>query len=308
MSGHRLSRPKTTSRFSFRPPLFPCCLGAAAFSAAALWKAAAPEQLPLPAPAEYALYTAAGVFLALAVWAVIACVRRASPLRAVSRAACRHPLLARLYDDADLRIRWTGYGSLAFSGILALSRLAAGWQLASRWLTVLAGYSLALCATWGLVLRGSRAAARLDDPDARLRAGWKTYRLCGALLVLLALTLLGVAVLIVREDNGFVYDGFRIFAVAFYDFYSLISSVVFLIRFHRRRSPDLLALRQIRFAASLVSMLSLQTAMLAAFGTDTPLPLRRLMNLATGSAVCLLLALTGLFMVLRARRQLLPPP
>lgn len=157
-------------------------------------------------------------------------------------------------------------------------------------------------------MRGSRAAARLDDPDARLRAGWKTYRLCGALLVLLALTLLGVAVLIVREDNGFVYDGFRIFAVAFYDFYSLISSVVFLIRFHRRRSPDLLALRQIRFAASLVSMLSLQTAMLAAFGTDTPLPLRRLMNLATGSAVCLLLALTGLFMVLRARRQLLPPP
>lgn len=299
------TRPARRRANSFpRPPLLPSCLGAVVFAAASLAIVAEPKGLALPPePVQYAVYAGAAVFLSLAVWALVLFVRRKSPLRAAADAAHRHPLLSRLYDDHAFRILWTGYGSLAVNALLALSKLAAGWWLSSRWLMVLAGYYLALCLTRAAVLHASRAAAKPDDPAARLRSGWRSYRLCGALLVVLSLSMLGVAILIVREGRGFSYDGYWIFAVALYDFYCLISALVFLIRFHRRRSPELLAIKQISFAASLVSMLSLQTAMLAAFDTSTPAARSR-MNLVTGSAVCGLLALLGILMVLHAGRKL----
>ena len=269
-----------------RPPLLPSCLGAAVFSAASLAIVAAPEDSPLPpGPVQYAVHTGAAVFLCLAVWALARSLRRKHLPQAVSHAAHSHPLLARLYEDDSTRI------------------LAAGWWLGSSWLMALAGYYLALCVTRALVLGSARAAARQASPHACLRAGWKAYCLCGVLLVTVSLSMLGVAVLIVREGNSFRYEGYWIFAVALYDFYCLISALVFLIRFHRRRSPAILAVRQISFAASLVSMLSLQTAMLDAFDTSSP-DVRSRMNRITGGAVCLLLAALGLGMVLLARARL----
>lgn len=287
-----------------RPPLLSSCLGAAVFSTASLAIVAAPEDSPLPpGPVQYAVHTGAAVFLCLAVWALARSLRRKHLPQAVSHAAHSHPLLARLYEDDSTRILWSGYGSLAVNGVLAASKLAAGWWLGSSWLMALAGYYLALCVTRALVLGSARAAAGQASPDACLRAGWKAYRLCGVLLVTVSLSMLGVAVLIVREGNSFRYEGYWIFAVALYDFYCLISALVFLIRFHRRRSPAILAVRQISFAASLVSMLSLQTAMLDAFDTSSP-DVRSRMNRITGGAVCLLLAALGLGMVLLARARL----
>lgn len=286
------------------PPLLSSCLGAAVFSTASLAIVAAPEDSPLPpGPVQYAVHTGAAVFLCLAVWALARSLRRKHLPQAVSHAAHSHPLLARLYEDDSTRILWSGYGSLAVNGVLAASKLAAGWWLGSSWLMALAGYYLALCVTRALVLGSARAAAGQASPDACLRAGWKAYRLCGVLLVTVSLSMLGVAVLIVREGNSFRYEGYWIFAVALYDFYCLISALVFLIRFHRRRSPAILAVRQISFAASLVSMLSLQTAMLDAFDTSSP-DVRSRMNQITGGAVCLLLAALGLGMVLLARARL----
>lgn len=300
----KATTPRRPAGRLFPPPLLPSCLGAAVFSAASLAIVAAPEDSPLPpGPVQYAVHTGAAVFLCLAVWALVRSLRRKRLRQAVSHAAHSHPLLARLYDDDSTRILWAGYGSLAVNGVLAASKLAAGWWLDSPWLMALAGYYLALCVTRALVLRSARAAAGQSSPEASLRAGWRSYRLCGVLLVTVSLSMLGVAALIVREGNGFRYEGYWIFAVALYDFYCLISALVFLIRSHRRRSPALLAVKQISFAASLVSMLSLQTAMLAAFDTSSPAARSR-MNLITGAAVCLLLAVLGLGMVLLARARL----
>ena len=66
----------------------------------------------------------------------------------------------------------------------------------------------------------------------------------------------------------------------------------------------MLALKGISLAGSLVSMLSLQTAMFAAFDRGGDPAWQRGMNLLTGTAVCLLLVLLGLGMVRQAGRRL----
>lgn len=288
----------------FRPPLVLSCLGAAGFSAASLVCVGAPALWSPPAAVEYGVYILAAVFLALAVWAVVLAFRRGSPAGAVAAAAHRSPLLARLWDDAWFRLLFSGYGSLAGSALLALSKMAAGWWFSSLWFAVLAGYYLALCLARGLVLRRSRAAAAQPDTQKRERAEWRVYRLCGWMLVVLALTLQGVAVLIVQRGHGFRYEGYLIFAVAFYDFYCLAASLVYLAVNRGRQSPAVLALKGISLATSLVSMLSLQTAMFASFGDSLEQAWQQRMNLATGTGVCLLLAALGLGMAIRANRRL----
>lgn len=261
------------------------------------------EQRPGPA-AEYGIYSLAGAFLALAVWAVVLAVRRGRPADAVAAAVRRSPLLTRLWKDSWFRLLLSGYGSLTASVVLALSKMAAGWWFSSRWFGVLAGYYLVLCLTKGLVLWAGRAAAAHPQGPRRQRREWQVYRLCGWMLAALAFTLQGVTILIVKEGNGFQYHGYLIFAVALYDFYCLIASLVYFFANRAQRSPAMLALKGISLAGSLVSMLSLQTAMFAAFDRGGDPVWQRGMNLLTGTAVCLLLVLLGLGMVRQAGRRL----
>ena len=286
-----------------RPPLVPSCLGAVLFSAASLGVVALPQQSLIPEAIQYAIFLLAALCLFLSVWALVLSLHNGTPLQSVSRAAHRNPLLARLLDDRTFRTLWLGWGSLVGNGLLALSKLAAGWWFASKWFMVLAGYYLVLCLSKGLIL--SQSSRSTGHPSqARTRREWHIYRLCGFLLMALSLSLLGVAVLIIREGKGFVYRGNLIFAVALLDFYGLTASIVYLIRNRKRHSPAIVAIKCLNFASSLVSMLSLQTAMFASFGGEMDLASQQGMNALTGAAVCILLVVLGIGMVVQASRRL----
>ena len=124
------------------------------------------------------------------------------------------------------------------------------------------------------------------------------------MLIIQSVALQGVTLQIVRKEQGFAYGGYWIYVVALYDFYCLTAALVFLIRSRKRHAPVVRALRYVSLAVSLVSMLSLQTAMFASFGQDTPSEMRRQMNLLTGTAVCVLLVVLGLVMMVTAGRKL----
>lgn len=114
----------------------------------------------------------------------------------------------------------------------------------------------------------------------------------------------GLVILIVREGQGFIYHGTLIFAVALYDFYCLTRAVVYMIRTRKKHGPVLVSIKTFSFASALVAMLSLQTAMFASFGRNLELSLRQFMNALTGSAVCLILLIVGIFMVVGANKRL----
>lgn len=287
----------------FRPPLLGSWLGAAVFGGGALAAVSAPWGEALSPVLLYALYALAAVFLFAAVWALVLLCRKGTPVQTVSGLARRHRLLARWMEDDAFRIVSVGYGSLAGNSILAVSKILAGWWFSSQWLMVLAGYYLVLCITRFLILRSTRSDRPLKKGESRLAREWKAFRLCGWLLVVLSFALQGVTVLIVKEGQGFRYHGNLIFAVALYDFYCLAASLAYLVRKRKLHTPAIAAIRYISLATSLVSMLSLQTAMFASFGQDMPPETQQFMNLLTGTAVCGLLAVLGVAMVLAARQK-----
>lgn len=108
----------------------------------------------------------------------------------------------------------------------------------------------------------------------------------------------------VRYDRGYEYPGTLIYAMAAYSFYAIITATINVIKFRRHGSPILSAAKAISLVAALVSILSLETAMLAQFGgEDDPLS-RKAMTGATGGGVCVIVLGMALFMIIKASRQL----
>lgn len=94
-------------------------------------------------------------------------------------------------------------------------------------------------------------------------------------------------------------------AVALYTFYTTIMAVVNLVRDRKSGSPVMAAARGVNLAAALVSMLSLETAMLTQFNDGSKGALfRRAMIGSTGGAVCVLVTVMGLYMVIHAARRI----
>lgn len=129
----------------------------------------------------------------------------------------------------------------------------------------------------------------------------RIYRNTGILLLMNTIVLDGAVILLVHNEGGKSYPDTLIFAVAAYTFYKIIMSVFHMIKAKRLKSPLLVAVRNVGYADALVSMLSLQTALLASFN-DGKLNPRR-MNGISGAAVCIIVSFLGIYMINSSGRQ-----
>lgn len=289
---------------NFRPPLVWCCIFAALFSTASLFSVATDFGKSISPVLHDVVYVCAAICLALAVWAIALFCRRSSPRRQLAALAQRNALTARMVQDFSFRTVQFTYASFAFNSLFALAKGVAGWVYASWWLISLSAYYLILCISKLLLLRGSRKLERLENQPLREQKEWKAYRICGILFLMMTLVLFGVVILIITEGNQFTYEGTFIFVVALYDFYCLTASIVYMIRTRKQHTPVIVAIKTIGFATALVSMLSLQTAMFASFGTDSDAAFKGLMNLISGACVCVLLFSIGLIMIIQSTNKI----
>lgn len=138
-----------------------------------------------------------------------------------------------------------------------------------------------------------------------MAAEWRHYRLCGAMLIPMNFALAGVVILVLHQEGGFHYGSMLIYVMALYAFYVTISGVIGLVRTRKYKSPVLSAARVVSLAAALVSMLSLEVAMLAQFGGGEFF--RRAMIASTGGAVCFILVGMASAMIVRATKELKQP-
>ena len=111
-------------------------------------------------------------------------------------------------------------------------------------------------------------------------------------------------ILAVHNNSGFSYPGLLIYAMALYTFYAAITAVINVVKYRRYESPILSAAKVISLTAALVSVLSLETAMLAQFGGADDPAFRQIMTASTGTGVSLtVLGMAGV-MIVRSTKQL----
>ncbi|MGM9638226.1 MAG: hypothetical protein ACI3XT_01385 [Butyricicoccaceae bacterium] len=211
------------------------------------------------------------------------------------------PLVHRYMTDVSFKMHASLCLSLGFNLLYAGLKFIYGVRLRSVWFGTLAVYYILLALMRFLLLHH----VSRDGFGRALASELRHYRMCGLVLLLMNIALSGVVILVVLENAGFVYAGHLIYIMAIYAFYNIISAAVNVVRCRRFRSPVMSAAKVINFVAALVSMLSLETAMLDQFVSESdPAAFRQMMTAATGGCVCLLVFLTAVFMVVHATRQL----
>ena len=141
------------------------------------------------------------------------------------------------------------------------------------------------------ILSTVRFAVLLTKKEKR-----STAKFAGAMLIMLSIPLAGTVILSFMKDRGTVFHEIVMITIAVYAFTKITLATVNLIRSRKSASLRLIILRNISFATAFVSIFSLQRSMLVSFGDMSESSIR-IMNLATGTSVCVIVFLLGLNLV-----------
>ena len=214
------------------------------------------------------------------------------------------PLLYRYRTDAAFRTHVSLGVSLGLNLCFAAVKLWCGAHYRSVWFGTLAVYYLTLAVMrFGLLRHAFRTGFGADEA-----AEYRLCRLVGAVLLAMNAALSGVVILAVHWNEGFVYPGYLIYVMAMYAFYNVIAAVYAVAVSRRHRSPAISAAKAVNLASALVSMLALETAMLAQFGSaHHSAAFARGMTAATGACVCLAVLVMAVWMIVRATCRLRAP-
>ena len=126
-------------------------------------------------------------------------------------------------------------------------------------------------------------------------------RFTGIMLMVLSLSLVGTVILAFVKDRGTEFPLIVMLAIAVYAFTKITLATIKWIKARKSKSVKLITLRNISFADAFVSIFSLQRSMLVSFEGMSEIEIR-IMNVATGSAVCIIVFLLGLNLVQQKRR------
>lgn len=276
----------------------PAVVGFGAVAAAALLGyvfAFAREDSPIAYPA----YVLSAYALTIAcAWAAKSGKRAKKELEAIIH---KIPLAHRCLTDLPFRLHVSLYLALGFNVLYAGLKFGLGVYYHSVWFGTLAVYYFLLAVMRFMLLRHAKRKAF----GAELISELEQFRMCGVILLLMNVALLGVVVLVVRKNEGFQYAGYLIYVMAMYAFYNMITAVRNVVKFRQFNSPVMSAAKVINLASALVSMLALETAMLNQFSKETdPEAFRQVMTAATGGCVCVMVLAIAVYMIARSTRQI----
>ncbi len=223
----------------------------------------------------------------------------------VRKFVSNHPLMKRFRSTTvgekymtDVRFR-TGvslYQGFFINLVYIVMKLVSGIVYRSAWFIALTVYYMLLAVMRFLLVR------RLNVQDAASEL--RRYRLCGVMLLFMNQALAGVVTFMVHQNQGFDYPGVLIYAMAAYAFYAVILAIVNVVKTRKHNNPILSAAKAINLVAAMVSILSLETAMLAQFGENDDPMFRKAMTGATGGGVCTIVIGMAIYMIWRANKSL----
>lgn len=213
----------------------------------------------------------------------------------VSRTAHTNPMIKPLVEDKNKRFLLDLFREQIVNFLYGGFKVVSGFLIGSWWTWADGLYNF----VQGIIQLLQLALHRKHLP---LEKQWKSYRICGFLVLILHLTMTGLVFMMIHQDQAEEYPGFMIFAIAAFSFYKLITSFVNVAKDRKHISPVDSSVYLLDLTQAMFSLFSLQVALIHAFDDGTLNV--KLMNTMTGSIVCMLVLGTGIYMIRRATREL----
>lgn len=214
-----------------------------------------------------------------------------------------NPIGYRLINDLTFRGTASIYQGLAINTLYAALKLITSFIYGSVWPGAVAVYYIMLCIIRGYLIYTVRTEKKHTGEAAKLLHEYKGCRHCGYLMLILNIGMMGMVTQMIYKNNEYKYNGAIIYLSAFFTFYILVLAIINVFKFRKINRPILTASKIITLSAALISLFSLQTAMIARFGSEEAI-FRRHMNIALGSTVCLITFGMAVYMILNAKHEI----
>ncbi len=248
----------------------------------------------LPVYLIYGMSAYALTVLAFAIPRLVRTIRNgliANPLLRQIACSC----FGRQYlHDQIFRGKVSVYQGMIVNFFYVIFRIAAGIRYASIWFLSMAVYYLVLGGLRAYLVFCFRRRKRVPEIRCYRKTAW--------LLFILNIPMGGMILLMVVTNSGYSYPGYIIYLSALYSFYSMVIAIINLVKFRRIGSPILSAAKVLNFVSAMMSILGLQTAMIAHFSQEGA-HFRRMMNAITGGCTYCAVIVIAVFMLRRSAKE-----
>ena len=207
-----------------------------------------------------------------------------------------NPLGNRYMTDRVFRTNISLSISFVISMLYVGINLWSWHMLGSYWFMVLAVYYVIMAVMRYLLVR----YVRIQKIGTDILSEWKRSRICAYILLLINLSLSGAVLMILYQHRGYDYPGMMIYVMAMYTFYALTMSIVDIVKYRKMGSPIMSTAKIVSLSAALVSMLNLETAMFAQFGTDMAQQDQNLMIMLTGAGISITVITLSVMLIAKA--------
>lgn len=212
------------------------------------------------------------------------------------------PIVNRYLNDNQFRAQVSIYLSLINNTIYSVFYAVTAFIQQSYWLMAMAFYNFALTAMRFMLAKNYKSIKKENDIKDRFIREFKSYRLCGILMLIMSATMTGIIELLIVDGKKAGGEIVTI-AIAAYTFYCFIIAIINVFKFRKQNSPILSASKNVCLARALMSLFSLQITMFSQFdsGKNTE---QHIMNIIVGLTVCLLCVVIAVSMIIKANKNI----
>lgn len=199
-----------------------------------------------------------------------------------------------LYQNNSLVVTKTFmYFSLIINLIYGVFKLGIGIYYESWWFITFAIYYLLLC------FMKLSLVKNINNQEKE----YQKLKHTGIILLFLNLVLIGIIILIIKQNQIINYNGLLIYLVALYDFYIIISAIINVIKYRKNHNPIIASSKCINLTVAMISMISLEVAMVYQFGNNDS-AFKLIMTASMGFTICLINSFMAIYMILKANKKL----
>ena len=209
-------------------------------------------------------------------------------------------LINRLFHDPFLQIKISLYGSLVINTGYSIFQLGLGFYYSSLWFYTVASYYIALVVMRFFLLKDVRSFTPGEDQETELLR----FRFCGIGILSITVFLAIIVFYVAYTDEGFHYNKLITMAMAVYTACALVVAICNCIRYRKYKSPVCSAAKSISLAVAAISVLTLESAMIYAFGDEAAMASKTLVTGITGICVWAFVLGVAIYMIIKGNIKL----
>lgn len=202
-------------------------------------------------------------------------------------------------SDPDLRMRISMHMSLLIAFAFASFKVILGFVYNSKWFFAMAGYNMILSLMRFILVHQLRKKDLSEYQEKVLRL--QSYRACGWLMMVLNVAVSVLMFMVIVQKQTIQYSMIVAIGLAAFTFFCFTRAIINFIKYRKHNNPIYAAVKRIDMVKAIVSVFTLQVAMLTTFqGQGEELDVRFL-NICTSIVVVVAINTIGALMIAGAK-------